>query len=113
MANEEDTVVVGQDLVRIELGGEAPPPKADSEAASSKDAAPSKPEPTKTEESKPSEQSSTAPPPQQKKAEPKKETTPKQTEAGKNAPKSSTDAAFGNREERRVCEFTSMISLEQ
>lgn len=104
-ANEEDTVVVGQDLVRLELGGEGAS-KADSgskEAAPSKEPAPSESEPARQEESKPKEQSSPPPPPQEKKAEPKKEAAPKPTTSSKNEPAPSASASpLGNREERRV-----------
>ncbi|PVH71855.1 dihydrolipoamide succinyltransferase [Cadophora sp. DSE1049] len=100
LANEEDTVTVGQDLVRMELGGA--PEGGDKEEASSepKEPAPkeqstsSDPEPSKKEESKPA---SSAPAPQEKKPEPKKESPPKQTES-----KSSAAPTLGNREERRV-----------
>ncbi|KAH6721372.1 hypothetical protein DL95DRAFT_526481 [Leptodontidium sp. 2 PMI_412] len=103
LANEEDTVTVGQDLVRMELG-EAPE-GGDKEKASSepKEAAPkeqstsSGPEPSKKDESKPA---SSSPPPQEKKPEPKKESPPKQTESKDS--KSSSAPTLGNREERRV-----------
>lgn len=100
LANEEDTVTVGQELLVIELGG-APEKDGSKEEASSepKEAASkeqptsSDPEPSKKEESKPA----SAPPPE-KKPEPKKESPPpKQTE-----PKSTSTPALGNREERRV-----------
>jgi len=104
LANEEDTVTVGQDLVRMELGGA--PEGGDKEKASSepKEPAPkeqstsSDPEPSKKEESKEeSKTTSSASPPQEKKPEPKKESPPKQTES-----KSSSAPTLGNREERRV-----------
>jgi pyruvate/2-oxoglutarate dehydrogenase complex dihydrolipoamide acyltransferase (E2) component len=110
-ANEEDTVVVGQDLVRLELSGEGAP-KADSgskEAAPSKGPAPLEPELAKQEQSKPKEQSSPPPPPEEKKAEPK-ETAPKPTTSSKNEPAPHTSASpLGNREERRVCDFADTI----
>ncbi|KAH7369922.1 hypothetical protein BKA65DRAFT_8526 [Rhexocercosporidium sp. MPI-PUGE-AT-0058] len=103
LANEEDTVTVGQDLVRMELGGA--PDGGNKEKASSepKDAAPkeqptsSDPEPSKKEESKPASSSS---PHQEKKPEPKKESPPKQTESKDS--KSTSAPTLGNREERRV-----------
>ncbi|KAJ1741762.1 2-oxoglutarate dehydrogenase complex E2 component [Coemansia sp. RSA 1086] len=56
LANEEDTVVVGQDLFKIEEGataeGEAAKPKSSVEAAP-EPAAPAQPEPTKPEPTKP------------------------------------------------------------
>lgn len=108
LANEEDTVTVGQDLVRMELGG--PPEGGEKEKASSepKEAASkdqptsSDPEPLKKDESK---SSSSPPSPQEKKPEPKKESPPpqKQPEPKKTDPKPSSSApTLGNREERRV-----------
>ncbi|KAL2072306.1 hypothetical protein VTL71DRAFT_11649 [Oculimacula yallundae] len=103
LANEEDTVTVGQDLVRMELGGApeggekekaASEPK---EAASKEQSTSSDPEPSKKEESK---SASSPPPPQEKKPEPKKESPPKQTESKDS--KSSSSPTLGNREERRV-----------
>jgi len=105
LANEEDTVTVGQDLVRMELGGapeggdkekasSEPKEPAPKEQSTSSDPEPSKKEESKKEESKPT---SSAPPPQEKKPEPKKESSPKQTES-----KSSSAPTLGNREERRV-----------
>lgn len=107
MVNEEDTVTVGQDLLRLELGG-APEggkeEKADStpkEPASGEKATSSDPKPSK-EEAKPKDESSPPPPsPQEKKPEPKKEfPPPKQTESKSDSKQS---AVLGNREERRVC----------
>merc|ERR1711977_105779 len=85
LAKEEDTVEVGQELVKMELGGA--PEGGDKEKASSepKEPAPkeqstsSDPEPSKKEESKEeSKTTSSASPPQEKKPEPKKESPPKQ-----------------------------------
>ncbi|TVY12751.1 Dihydrolipoyllysine-residue succinyltransferase component of 2-oxoglutarate dehydrogenase complex [Lachnellula arida] len=104
--NEEDTVTVGQDLLRLELGG-APEggkeEKADStpkEPASSEQPTSSDPKPSK-EEPKPKDESSPPPPPsQEKKPEPKKESPPpKQTESKSDSKQS---PVLGNREERRV-----------
>ena len=71
--NEEDTVTVGQDLVKIELGGAPEGGKKDAETEK-----PNEPEPKKA-----------APPKQAPKAEPK-------TQAAE-------QPALGDREERRVC----------
>lgn len=107
LANEEDTVTVGQDLVRLELGG-APSggekEKGESEPkepASKDQSTSSDPEPAK---SKAKEESSPAPPPpQEKKPEPKKETPPpKQTESKSDSKSASSAPGLGNREERRV-----------
>ncbi|TGO51320.1 hypothetical protein BCON_0163g00010 [Botryotinia convoluta] len=108
LANEEDTVTVGQDLVRLELGGA--PEGGDKEKASSepKEAASkdqsisSDPEPSKREDSKPKEDSS-SPPPTEKKSEPKETPKPKPSESKKQESSSnSSGPSLGNREERRV-----------
>ncbi|KAN0101770.1 dihydrolipoyllysine-residue succinyltransferase component of 2-oxoglutarate dehydrogenase-like protein complex [Hyaloscypha variabilis] len=110
LANEEDTVTVGQDLVRLELGG-APSGGEKEKAASepkepaSKDQSTSSdPEPSTKEEPKPKDESKTPSPSQGKKPEPNKEPAPsKQSEPKKTDSKPSTSApAFGSREERRV-----------
>ncbi|PQE32462.1 dihydrolipoamide succinyltransferase protein [Rutstroemia sp. NJR-2017a WRK4] len=110
LANEDDTVTVGQDLVRLELGG-APSGGGKEEASSeAKEPAPkeqptsSDPEPSKKEESKPKEESSPPPPPppQEKKSEPKETPKPKPSESKNKESSSSSGPALGNREERRV-----------
>ena len=121
LANEEDTVAVGQDLIVMELGGEPgqkaekasekpKEPASDSQQTSSQpqggkeQEAPSKPDPPK-QESKPE------PPKQESKPEPPKQEseTPKQQEQPKKdskpqSPKqeSSGEQPYGSREERRV-----------
>ncbi|UZP45455.1 hypothetical protein NXS19_013267 [Fusarium pseudograminearum] len=93
---EEDTVTVGQDLVRIELGGE---PSGDKKEAP-------KEEPKKSEsESKPEPKQESAPEPKKEPAAaPGKPEAPRQPE--KKEPKSESSASsgssMGNREERRV-----------
>lgn len=99
LANEEDTVTVGQDLVRMELGG-APEGGEKPEAKSE----PKEQSESKSEESPKKDESSTPPPPQEKtqekKPEPKKEAPPpKKTES---KPEASAAPTLGNREERRV-----------
>ncbi|TGO20503.1 hypothetical protein BPAE_0290g00100 [Botrytis paeoniae] len=102
LANEEDTVTVGQDLVRLELGG-APEggdkEKASSEpkeAASKDQSTSSDPEPSKKEDS-------SSPPPTEKKSEPKETPKPKPSESKKQESSSSSSGpSLGNREERRV-----------
>ncbi|KAK3384731.1 hypothetical protein B0H63DRAFT_168718 [Podospora didyma] len=97
LVNEEDTVTVGQDLLRMEPGS-APSGGADkpaAEAAPKEDAAP---EPAPEKESKPEK----APEP---KAEASKPAAPPASEKKdlKTAPKEETKpATLGNREERRV-----------
>ncbi|UKZ76033.1 2-oxoglutarate dehydrogenase complex E2 component [Trichoderma virens FT-333] len=81
--NEEDTVTVGQDLVRVELGGEKPAEseKPKEEPAASKPAA---------EAEKPKSQ------PEPPKEQPQKKSQPEPAAASQSEP------ATGNREERRV-----------
>jgi 2-oxoglutarate dehydrogenase E2 component (dihydrolipoamide succinyltransferase) len=109
LANEEDTVTVGQDLVRLELGGA--PSGGEKEKGGSEPKEPatkdqstsSDPEPSKEEVSKPKDESK-PPPSQEKKPEPKKESPPpKQSEPKKTDSRPSSSApTLGNREERRV-----------
>jgi 2-oxoglutarate dehydrogenase E2 component (dihydrolipoamide succinyltransferase) len=103
LANEEDTVTVGQDLVLLELGGAPSGDEKESATAEPKESASkdkqtsSDPEPS----SKSKQESSPAPPPpppQEKKPEPKKE-SPQPKPESKSAP---STPALGNREERRV-----------
>ncbi|KAF2766316.1 dihydrolipoyllysine-residue succinyltransferase [Teratosphaeria nubilosa] len=111
LAKEEDTVTVGQNLVKLELGGEpgqqaakgGDEPKSPASDAQETSSQPegqkeeSKPQPPK-EESKPEatkEESKPEPLKQQeKKPKPKKEESKPQS--------SKTESPFGNREERRV-----------
>jgi 2-oxoglutarate dehydrogenase E2 component (dihydrolipoamide succinyltransferase) len=110
LANEEDTVTVGQDLVRLELGGAPSGGEKEKGDAEPKEPAPkdqstsSDPESSKKEESKYKEETSPPPPPpQEKKSEPKKETPPpKQSESKSDSKSTSSAPALGNREERRV-----------
>ncbi|KAK4694907.1 hypothetical protein P7C71_g2744, partial [Lecanoromycetidae sp. Uapishka_2] len=121
LANEEDTVTVGQDLLKMELGG--PPAGGEKQKGGSepKAAAPSDqpsssdPEPKK-DEGKSKQDSAPPPPPPEKKPEPPKqeskpssppkEPSPKSQEQKKPEPKPEPkpkDAApLGDREERRV-----------
>lgn len=108
MVNEEDTVTVGQDIVKLELGGEKP-------SSSSKD-----PSEGKTTSDKPAAEPESQPGPSksESKPEPKDEPQPeskpaappaKETkETSKPVPSpsketdSSTGPSLGSREERRV-----------
>ncbi|ESZ90652.1 putative dihydrolipoamide succinyltransferase [Sclerotinia borealis F-4128] len=109
LANEEDTVIVGQDLIRLELGGA--PEGGDKVKASSEPKGPaskdqstsSDPEPSKTKESKPKEESNSPAPPE-KKAESKETPKPKPSESKKQESSSSSSSGptLGSREERRV-----------
>ncbi|KFY17856.1 hypothetical protein V492_00316 [Pseudogymnoascus sp. VKM F-4246] len=97
LAQEEDTVTVGQDLIRLELGGEKP--KEESKPAEPKEsAAEEKSKPAQKDEPSPPKKESAPPPPQEqpKKASP----PPKQSES--KATESKSTSAPGNREERRV-----------
>lgn len=113
MANEEDTVTVGQDLVRLELG-DAPSGGKDEKAGSEPKEAASKEQPTSSDpepkkESKSSEQSKPAPEPSKEESKPaakeeskpKKETPPPKKSEPKSEPKSTSTP--GSREENRVC----------
>lgn len=106
LANEEDTVTVGQDLLKLELGGA--PEGGSKEKASSEPKEPaSKEQPTSSDPEPPkkeaSESSSSAAPPQEKKPEPKKENPPPKQSHSKTEPQSNSAPTLGNREERRVC----------
>ncbi|OJJ43333.1 hypothetical protein ASPZODRAFT_136177 [Penicilliopsis zonata CBS 506.65] len=98
LVNEEDTVTVGQDLVRIEAGG-AP-------SESKKEEATEQPkEPAATKETQPSKESETSAPSKPSPApEPSKAPAPQksQPEPPKAAPASESKPTLGNREERRV-----------
>jgi 2-oxoglutarate dehydrogenase E2 component (dihydrolipoamide succinyltransferase) len=101
LANEEDTVTVGQDLVKIETGGAPPeggekiPAKEEpKEPASDKQATSSDPEPKKEE---PKKESTPEPP----KPAPKKESKP-EAKSDSKAADSKPTAGVPNREERRV-----------
>ncbi|KAI5196363.1 dihydrolipoamide succinyltransferase [Aureobasidium subglaciale] len=109
LVNEEDTVTVGQDLLKMELGGapsggkaeqaneEPKAPASDKQETSSQPdggkekEAPkeSKPEPKK-EEPKKADKPAPAPKKEEKKTEPKKDSKPQE------------ESAYGSREERRV-----------
>lgn len=123
LVNEEDTVTVGQDLLKLELGGEPSGGKKEEAKSEPKDAASTsqdtssqpdggkekeapkeekKPEPKKEEPKpeppKPKEETKPAPPPkQEKKPEPRKDEKPAQ------------EGPFGQREERRVSIFKRVL----
>lgn len=125
LANEEDTVTVGQDLVKMELGGA--PQSGEKEQANQEPKAPasddqpssSDPEPSKDNPKSKPDSSASPPPPQEKKPEPPKQESkpgpsrkepPRQdpppsrpSESKKSEDKgSSSQAPYGTREERRV-----------
>lgn len=106
LANEEDTVTVGQNLLRLEPGS-APEGGAKEvepkEPASSEQSISSDTEPKQKQESKPNDESSAPPPPPAKKPEPKKDSPPpKQNESKGDTKQGSSAPVLGSREERRV-----------
>ena len=104
LAKEEDTVTVGQDLVKLELGG-APEGKKEDAAEQPKEPAPEKSQPSEPEK----QETKTPPPPPEQPSAPKPEPSKPQAEAPKPAapkPEPTSDAkpaVPGTREERRVC----------
>lgn len=128
LANEEDTVTVGQDLVKLELGGQ--PEGGEKQKAGQEPKAPapekqpssSDPEPTK-DQGKEIEESTPEQQPPKKETQPKMDPEPKKEPESKaedrkpsSPPKESSKAsepkqpelrtAYGSREERRVRHFT-------
>lgn len=111
LVNEEDTVTVGQDLVKIEAGGE--PSGAKKEASQEAKEPASKNQETSSqpsgeqEQSKPSGQSQPEPPKQETNPEPPKQEQKPQPSKQESKPvppkEESKQAQPGNREERRVC----------
>ena len=123
LANEEDTVTVGQDLLTLELGGlpkggekqrggQQPKAPATDQQSTSSDPKPQKdpesPEPESVRpperKSEPSKQESKPSSPQNKQPMPK-EPTPKPQEK-KSDPRPNDTAPSGHREERRVSSTT-------
>ena len=103
LANEDDTVVVGQDLVRIEAGG-APSSTSEKPASpeskpKAQDDAPAKEEvqAEKSKDVQPAESNVSAPV-----ASEKKDSTATKQEAKSSATSNEGPATLGNREERRV-----------
>ncbi|KAF9766312.1 hypothetical protein IL306_001303 [Fusarium sp. DS 682] len=99
LVSEEDTVTVGQDLVRIELGG-APSggkdaPKEESKEQPQKSESESKPEPKQESAPEPKKESAPAPSKPEPPRQPEKKDTKSQSAA-------SSGPSMGNREERRV-----------
>ena len=98
---EEDTVTVGQDLVKLELGGA---PETKKEDATEKPAAPAAADkPTASEPEKP--KAPEAPQSSSQKATPPEPSPSKKTEPVATKPQASEPAkpSVGGREERRVC----------
>ncbi|KAK6443657.1 2-oxoglutarate dehydrogenase complex E2 component [Oleoguttula sp. CCFEE 5521] len=113
LANEEDTVTVGQDLVKLETGGPAPEGGAQ-KAKSEPDSPASSAQETSSQPQGQTEQAKSSPPPNQESTpEPSKPAPKPSPEASKPAPKPAPSpkpstseppkpAAPGAREERRV-----------
>ncbi|KAJ5463588.1 Biotin/lipoyl attachment [Penicillium sp. IBT 31633x] len=91
LVNEEDTVTVGQDLVKIELGA-APEGGKKDEAAEK----PKEPEPKKEAAPAPAEAE------KPKEPEPKKASPPKEAPKAESKPQAAEQPTLGGREERRV-----------
>lgn len=94
LVKEEDTVTVGQDLVKLELGG-APETKKEEAAEKPK-------EPAKVEKPQPSEPEKPKAPAAEKGAIPRLEQTKAPSPKAEPQPVSAAPAAPGSREERRV-----------
>ncbi|KAF2087232.1 dihydrolipoyllysine-residue succinyltransferase [Saccharata proteae CBS 121410] len=104
LVNEEDTVTVGQDLIKMDEGGEPSggakkeegkqepkePASKEQETSSQPQGEQEKPQPKQEEKKPEAPKQQSKPQPPEKKPEPKKEDTKK------------ADQPFGNREERRV-----------
>lgn len=112
LASEEDTVTVGQDLVKLELGGspgEKKPEKAKEEPkeAASEDQKTSSQKEGETEKSKsePKEESKPAPKQESKPEPPKQESKPQPPKKEESKPKESEskqESPYGSREEKRI-----------
>ncbi|KAH6890999.1 hypothetical protein B0T10DRAFT_484170 [Thelonectria olida] len=98
LVNEEDTVVVGQDLVRLEAGGAPAADKKDDAPAPEASKEESKPEPKEESKAEPTPEPKKEAAPAPSKPEPVRQPEKKQTTS---APTTS-GPTLGNREERRV-----------
>ncbi|CAI7641585.1 unnamed protein product [Penicillium discolor] len=96
LVNEEDTVTVGQDLVKIELGGAPEGGKKDEGAEKPKEPEPKESEPKKDASPAPAETE------KPKEPEPKKAAPPKQAPKAEPKAQAAEQPALGDREERRV-----------
>jgi len=106
LVNEEDTVTVGQEIVRLEAGGEAPA-KAEAkdepkEPASSDQETSSQPEGQQEKAEAPKEESKPEPPKQEEKPQPTKESKPQPPKKESKPQEEPKPATPGSREERRV-----------
>ncbi|KAI5858100.1 dihydrolipoyllysine-residue succinyltransferase [Tricharina praecox] len=102
LANEEDTVVVGQDLVKIQPGGR--PEGGEKPAVEAKEEVKGPAEPKKDSAPAPKKEESAPPAPKQQQQQQQQQSKPAAPapKAAAPVPTSSGDKPFGNREERRV-----------
>ncbi|KAJ6111601.1 hypothetical protein N7523_007662 [Penicillium sp. IBT 18751x] len=100
LVNEEDTVTVGQDLVKLELGA-APEGKKDAAPEQPKEDAASEQPKKEAAAEKPQESAPAAEKPEPSKPAPPKE-APKKAESPKAQGAAESKPTLGNREERRV-----------
>ena len=98
LVSEEDTVTVGQDLAKLELGGA---PEGKKEEAAEKPKEPAAPEKSQPSEPEPP-QSQEAPKAPQQPPAPKPESPKPQPESPQPQPSSDAKPASGSRDERRV-----------
>ncbi|RMZ70570.1 dihydrolipoamide succinyltransferase [Pyrenophora seminiperda CCB06] len=105
LVNEEDTVKVGQEIVRLETGGEAPAKteakEEPKEPASSDQETSSQPS-GQTEQSEAPKESKPEPPKQEEKPQPTKESKPQPPKKESKPQEEAKPATPGSREERRV-----------
>ncbi|KZN86838.1 Dihydrolipoyllysine-residue succinyltransferase component of 2-oxoglutarate dehydrogenase complex [Penicillium chrysogenum] len=96
LVNEEDTVTVGQDLVKLELGAAPEGGKKDEGAEKPKEPEPKESEPKKDASPAPAEAE------KPKEPEPQKAAPPKEAPKAESKPQAAEQPALGDREERRV-----------
>lgn len=101
LVNEEDTVTVGQDIVRLELGGAPPEGAGKSEAKEPPQEQSQEPEKKPESESTPPPKQQDAKPAQPPAASEKKEPAPS-SKPGKETKDAPAPVSVGDREERRV-----------
>lgn len=110
LANEEDTIQVGQEILVLELGGEPGQKAAQPEPEESKkeekpkeESKPSEPAPSKPPESSaPKQETAPQPGKQQQQPQQKKEEKPSAPPKQEQADKQKIESPYGTREERRV-----------
>jgi len=102
LAQEEDTVTVGQDLVRLEIGGAPSQPKEPAAAEPKEPSTPSEAKPAQKDEPSPPKEEKKVSPPQE---QPKETPPPKKPEPKAGEAKATPVPTVGSREERRVCDI--------